>query len=172
MLDEWKPCNLSATKIYALAEEKASCLGYASGGDLHRVVEELGGTINYLDIDNWFATEDGSIEVRSKGDFTINLSSFIGEMRNRFTIAHELGHYYLHSKEGEIPGKAKRFGRDPLETEAHRFAAAFLMPENEFRSIYKEFQGRVVSLASHFLVSVSAVEVRIKEINKRVALEI
>lgn len=48
--------------------------------------------------------------------------------RFRFSLAHELGHMILHS----IPGDD-----ETMEQEAHRFAAAFLMPAAEIRPYLK-----------------------------------
>jgi Zn-dependent peptidase ImmA (M78 family)/DNA-binding XRE family transcriptional regulator len=44
--------------------------------------------------------------------------------RFRFSLAHELGHIVLHNISSED---------DRMEAEAHRFAAAFLMPESDIR---------------------------------------
>ena len=44
--------------------------------------------------------------------------------RFRFSLAHELGHMVMHS----VPGEEEK-----MEAEAHRFAAAFLMPASEIR---------------------------------------
>lgn len=57
--------------------------------------------------------------------------------RQRFTAAHELGHYLLHAKEDDHIFVDKAYHRSPLsstgiykqEIEANRFAAALLMPE-------------------------------------------
>ena len=65
--------------------------------------------------------------------------------RQRFTIAHELGHYLLHENEvvhfdGERPGftvhlrdHASSEGKDDLEREANLFAAELLMPARFLR---------------------------------------
>jgi len=61
------------------------------------------------------------------------------QVRQRFTIAHELGHYELHRTQGEVFAD-KQFqvhfrdhnsssGENPQEKEANAFAAAILMPE-------------------------------------------
>ncbi len=57
--------------------------------------------------------------------------------RQRFTAAHELGHYFLHACEDDHIFVDKAYHRSPLsstgiyqqEIEANRFAAALLMPE-------------------------------------------
>jgi hypothetical protein len=46
--------------------------------------------------------------------------------RQRFTVAHELGHLVLHTSRRGIPSKQ-------AEDEAHRFAGAFLMPQERAR---------------------------------------
>ncbi|MGB0712307.1 MAG: helix-turn-helix domain-containing protein [Gammaproteobacteria bacterium] len=47
--------------------------------------------------------------------------------RQRFTLAHELGHQLL---EGRLP---KGWGEDEIERACHRFAGAFLVPASEVR---------------------------------------
>jgi Zn-dependent peptidase ImmA (M78 family) len=68
--------------------------------------------------------------------------------RKKFTIAHELGHYFLHLKDinGEFVDNDANFFRRPdnistvdqnREVEANQFAAALLMPQ---RLVYKEWE--------------------------------
>lgn len=57
--------------------------------------------------------------------------------RQRFTIAHELGHYFLHSEfiqTSEYHKKELRreIANDPKELEANTFASHLLMPSNLF----------------------------------------
>lgn len=134
--------------------------------DYDILISRLGGEIN---IDNSNSYEDGSIIVNSPGVFSINLSQFTGLLRDRFTIAHEIGHYVLHSKYGEIPLKAARYGQGQVETEANYFAAALLMPKNLFKEKFNDFNENstneysiVQNLASYFLVSESSVSIRMK----------
>ena len=51
--------------------------------------------------------------------------------RQRFTIAHELGHLVLHTLR-------RGLDRDQAESEAHRFAGAFLFPEERAREAFEE----------------------------------
>lgn len=48
----------------------------------------------------------GYVEVEEGGKFLIALSPIPGTYRNNFTIAHEPGHYFLHSRLGEKPSKS------------------------------------------------------------------
>ena len=96
--------------------------------------------------------------------------------RVRFTVAHELGHYYLKIKpEGLFNGK-KYFAyrdsdnHDDEEKEANAFAAAVLMPEEKVRKVVKktiekmgmyDFDSTVVEVARTFLVSFGSATYRL-----------
>ena len=58
--------------------------------DIDEIVEKLGGTIQ-----REVSFSDGTVEKNGEG-FRIILSPFQDEKRERFTIAHELGHLFLH----------------------------------------------------------------------------
>lgn len=90
--------------------------------NLVEVIEQAGGVV----IVSRFGTDllDG-MSFRSEGLpplFFLN-SSVPGD-RFRFSLAHELAHIVMHT----IPGDDRK-----MEEEAHRFAAAFLMPAAEIR---------------------------------------
>ena len=119
----------------------------------------MGGKICYQDPLDWLETDSGSIEVVAERDFTIFVSNFTSRERDRFTIAHELGHYVLHSKLGKVPIRVPRSGSNRLEWEANWFAAAFLMPAATFRKEWEK-NPRVVAMAGRFDVSIKAAEVR------------
>jgi Zn-dependent peptidase ImmA (M78 family) len=93
--------------------------------------------------------ESGSIVARATGDFTVYLSRHTSSKRDRFTIAHELGHLLLHFQaiKKMSPNAIMRATRnvdknDPdqerAEWEANWFAAAFLMPAEEFKAAYRD----------------------------------
>lgn len=71
----------------------------------------------------------------------IGVSKFDGKERQRFTIAHELGHLFLHKKMVNYDqGGVMMFrdghssdGTDLKEIQANRFAAEILMPEPDIR---------------------------------------
>lgn len=72
------------------------------------------------------------------------------EGRVRFTIAHELGHFYLHRKyllKGACHGSVADFrSKNPMEQEADGFAAALLMPMELFRNTVSEYRQSVCTL--------------------------
>jgi Zn-dependent peptidase ImmA (M78 family) len=64
-------------------------------------------------------------------------------VRQRFTIAHELGHALLHAKQASLfvddVQALRRDGSHSLEeVEANRFAAELLMPEESVRQLVKQ----------------------------------
>lgn len=85
--------------------------------------------------------------------------------RRRFTVAHELGRYFLGHERSSFaePGGASRRERD-----AERFAANLLMPTAWIRSYWAAYganrENRVSILATLFDVSRAALKVRLKEL--------
>ena len=156
-----KPTNLSRNQIYELAEKFAEATSYTPGKtDIIEYVEnQLHGKIEYTDTPK--DSVGGSITVDSRENFTIFLSKATSHKRDVFTIAHELGHYFLHSRLGEFQIKANRSEDiDEAEREAHSFAAAFLMPATKLQKLYEEKEGNISALAEAFNVSLSAMNWR------------
>lgn len=85
----------------------------------------------------------------------IGINSSHPPKRKRFTVAHELGHYFLHEGQAvHLDGERESFtldrrdrvstlGEDELEREANLFAAELLMPAKFLRA---ELQGKYVDL--------------------------
>lgn len=108
---------------------------------IEEAVERLGGTLE-------FAPLDSKIEalVQKNGErFKIIVRDTNPPKRNRFSVAHELGHLFLHMGYLLDPDKWTnaqeytdsvyfRYGHGVEEDEANEFAAAFLMPESEFKN--------------------------------------
>lgn len=89
--------------------------------------------------------------------------------RDRFTIAHEMGHLVLHfmlnKGRAEHEGlAASRYGSGPVEYEANWFAASFLMPDDAFGLCYTDSGGDLSVVAAHFAVSLTAAAVRVKSL--------
>ena len=160
-----EPCWLSKTEISDLAEDIARDMGYAPGDDLLPVVKGLGGDILFSDpLSESDSYGSGSIYMSQAG-FEILLPLHTGPLRDRFTVAHELGHFILHylgteyAKEGQAM-VADRYGSGRVETEANWFAASFLMPKTEFVDCWRMSDGDRDIVASVFRVSEAAARVR------------
>ena len=163
-----RPSNFSKGEIEGIAWRIAKSLEFEPGSDLLPIVrEKLGGEVHFIELDEWLDDRTDTIEVPGDGTFHIYLSKVGGLLRNRFTLAHELGHYFLHSQLGKIQMKASRNGgASRVEWEANWFAAEFLMPTGEFLEAMKK-DSSVNALAAKFLVSPSAVRVRKQILEQR-----
>lgn len=101
------------------------------------------------------------------------------ETRIYFTIAHEMGHYFLHKEiiieenfivdgENSLDGQAVLYRLDAaeqnkIEKEANNFAAALIMPEQFVRKVWGKLQN-VQECANVFKVSVSAMSIRLERL--------
>jgi Predicted Zn peptidase len=82
-------------------------------------------------------TAEGRIVVPSKSGGTIRVKAGLNIGRKRFTIAHEIGHFVLHSREGleknDTTASFTVWNDANEEAEANFFAAELLMPEFLFK---------------------------------------
>ncbi|WP_147282482.1 ImmA/IrrE family metallo-endopeptidase [Microvirga subterranea] len=158
--------------MHDFAEKSAERLGFRPGDPIEPLVAKLRGHINLRS--PTFADDEvpESIRVAPDGTFQIFVSSMTSAERNRFTIAHELGHLLLHfpliKRIDEGAGMvATRWvdENDPnqkrAEWEANWFAAAFLMPATAFQQALAT-RGSLKSVANFFGVSARAAEVRLE----------
>lgn len=130
---------------------------FANGqrADIEGLVAKLGGTISYGD-------SNEALRVLKPGSFVINLPNMTSARRDRFTIAHELGHYFLHYlyEEKTSTEAYGRGERNLTETQANVFAASLFMPTQLFTAAHRELNGDAWALAARFDVSPAAAEVR------------
>jgi len=86
--------------------------------------------------------------------------------RQRFTVAHELGHYHLHRIGNEITHISKRSEISlSQETEADKFAEELIMPEELLRKEHgKLLIPTTKELAKIFAVSPSAMRTRLRKL--------
>jgi Zn-dependent peptidase ImmA (M78 family) len=161
-----KASGLSKESVYRIAESVGAQLKYAPGQALEPLVAQLGGRIQYQDFWDLESTAAGSIQIRDEHDFEIFIAEHTGPLRDRFTIAHELGHYVLHyvlplrQKKPTGPIQATRSGSGRVEWEANWFAAALLMPEKSFKKAFSAEEGDLIAVADKFGVSERAAEIR------------
>lgn len=154
-------------EIGVLADRVREALGLSTPVNVEAAVEMLGGTLK----DIGTGDEPEAYVEKQANSFEIGIHPDVSPKRRRFSIAHELGHLFLHM--GFIIDEEKwnsvtryeesikyRFGYSEEEYEAHEFAAAFLMPESEFRAIADahrvENKYRISGIAEHFQVSEDA----------------
>lgn len=141
--------------------------------DLNELFVELG-----LKYEKTFDLDDdisGEIERMSQDHFVIRTNASQSNIRQRFTAAHELGHYILHKLllgSGVDDSKAYRSDlvngnfqnkniKKRHETEANRFASVVLMPDPLVNAEFEKTSS-INDLATTFQVSERAMEIRLK----------
>jgi predicted transcriptional regulator len=131
--------------------------------DVYSVAEFLGVDIKEEVMDDELS---GFIEPGRSG-WVIGVNSYHHPNRQRFTIAHEIGHFLLHKpseKHVDITFARRAGTRDKIENEADKFAAGLLMPEKEVRERIAAGENSLEKLAASFGVSVMAVKYRVQSL--------
>lgn len=107
--------------------------------DVERLASSLGIEIRKQGFDD----ELSGFAFHRQGEKFIGINTNENEKRQRFTIAHEIGHMQLHDKHSLSVDKGVMMllrndhssdGTDLKEIEANRFAAELLMPEKSIKA--------------------------------------
>lgn len=132
--------------------------------DVEAVAKSMGLRVEYT-----FLREgvSGMIEARGE-DVVIYVDQGENPARQRFTIAHELGHFVERSNQGQgdfafIDERGTKY--DLHEFYADEFAGNLLMPADEISNI-RDRGFSNVQMAAHFGVSVPALNKRIERLQK------
>jgi Zn-dependent peptidase ImmA (M78 family) len=147
-----------------------------------RLLEERG-DVDLVMLDSMPTHVSGAIYF-DDGRFMILVNGTKPEPRQYFTVAHELGHYFLHddwlrahgdsgfvdfSNTTDSQGMLLRADQAievdvQKELEANNFAAELLMPEDKVRAAWKVTHD-IVACAEIFLVSASAMATRLERLS-------
>lgn len=110
------------------------------------------------------ASKSGSLSYLD-GKWIMIINSNHNIKRQRFTMAHELGHYMLHKGKNTEFADTTFFRSDDMssiEYQANEFAARLLIPENLLRKLIDENKVKNIGkLASYFDVSSLAMKYRV-----------
>jgi len=120
-----------------------------------------------------FAKYEASVKMQISGILIIDgnsrqilVNKWDNEKRKNFTVAHELGHYFLHydsSKKDEV-FVSFRGDSNPRETEANRFAAELLIPTEELKKELEEnLFPTLTGLAGKFGVSAQTMGIQLNQ---------
>ena len=153
------------------------------GIDVKKVATQLGITLSLYD----FGDDISGVLLRDGEKTTIGYSSQTGLQRQRFTIAHEIGHYVLdHQRHGVFVDTPEKYftlfrdaksatGEDVQEREANAFAASLLMPRNLLIEAATDFYRSGITreenydlvepLARRFYVSKLAMSIRLTNLD-------
>jgi len=145
---------------------------------VQEIAERLGIQVSYEPFDR--ADNLSGVLVNDGLKIAMVINKKDPEARQRFTIAHEIGHYYLKHK-GELfidnTFRLQRDGKsalavDPWEIEANGFAAELLMPrellikeaERNLKKADSKPDVLIAELARHFGVSPTAMKYRLENL--------
>ncbi len=143
--------------------------------DVEHIASSLGARVIYTAMDD----DHCGMIFKEGEEYIIGVNSLHSRNRQRFTIAHEIGHLCLHKD--KIDGVhidsafAERLNRDArssqgndrIEVEANRFAAELLVPTVTLRTKLKGMQididddGLIDELADEFEVSFQSMSIKI-----------
>lgn len=154
--------------------------------DLERLAKKLKISIEEQDLDD----DISGFLLKNNGKATVGINMYHADVRKRFTLAHEIGHFKLHNIESPIfvdysykgsmlrsKESNKIFRRNnndvnpTMEKEANFFAANLLMPkmlvkeEIEKLNNSLDYDNKVSKLAEVFEVSTQAMDYRLKSLS-------
>ncbi|GLK53427.1 ImmA/IrrE family metallo-endopeptidase [Maricaulis virginensis] len=139
---------------------------------LARLARKLGIRVDYTPLDDALS---GMAFIKD-GQKLVWVNSLHHPNRQRFTLAHEIGHHVLHANELEAgvhvdKGMLRRDavstqGTELIEIQANNFASELLMPEERLRTLVGEGvnledEARMAALAAKFQVSTAALQYRL-----------
>ncbi|MBX9889801.1 MAG: ImmA/IrrE family metallo-endopeptidase [Amoebophilaceae bacterium] len=131
--------------------------------DLHYIAAQVNIKIEYIN-----APDDYCGELDTDVDpILIKVNKNHAETRQRFTIAHELGHYFLGhgSRNRIIDNRSNMYSYDPVEYLANDFAAKLLMNEIYINHLLKHKKiNNLSDVANKFNVSLDAAKIRCKNL--------
>lgn len=170
--ESYRPCvvsNYTKREVYRFAEQAHNQVEEKNSGDfsLDFLMRLIGAKVQLFDMGQ-FDEISGSIIVEDVNEIYILISNYTSVVRDRFTIAHEIGHYVLHCPNARDGVKYidNRFGTGRVETEANWFAAGLLVPTTELRE-YRDANGSdPYGVAMHFEVSGKVAEFRLNTLSQ------
>lgn len=174
--------RLVSQTVENVLEEVPRASTTAGAVDPYIIAKAYGIDVRKADLDGSLS---GFLIHDESGRVFIGVNSADGTRRQRFTVAHELGHYFLHDRtEPFLDGPTGKFkvmsrddvsreGTDPREIEANLFAAELLMPSDRIRAdvemhghldLLDEGDSFVSDLAKKYQVSVRALTIRLERL--------
>ncbi len=175
--------SLNAKEVLEIARSKCHEFEYKAPIDINKILNCLG--IKLEEVNYWDDDMLGEIEVKNgQPIIRINKANHLYEERERFTMAHELGHLCKHiapNSTEKFIDTEKTMQRNRYwsiqEYEANNFAAQLLMPKDliykEIKEIINEYMEQnkkttldniIEILARKFQVSKSAMRYRLKNL--------
>lgn len=148
------------------------------GFDIKNLITSLGITLEITTLESM-----SGFAYQKQGKKVIGINETDGEKRQRFTMAHELGHMFVHVNDDVTFDRGFAYFRDGnsstgislKERQANAFAAELLMPAEHLLDEVRKMGGiidpmqddsKITKLAKLYGVSFSAMSVRLDSLNK------
>lgn len=158
-------------KIESAAEQLLAQLGVR---EIPVPIEEIARSLQ-MRVSRAPSRDFSGLLIRKDGRALIGINSREAPVRQRFTIAHEIGHFVLHPQKDAFVDYRRERGegetRPPRERHADMFAAALLMPRKQllkdFRRLAKDgYTDQITAaLAKQYAVSEDAMRFRLLNLN-------
>lgn len=136
---------------------------------VEQIAEKMNIQINYAP-----SFEYSGILIRKNGGALMGINTNESPARRRFTIAHELGHFFLENTTAvsiDYRDSSNRPEKTIFEKRADDFAANLLMPRQllvkDFKKLEGSYEERLVILSERYQVSNEAMMWRLKNLNLR-----
>lgn len=139
--------------------------------DIEKIVDNYGICISKEKMEDY---QSGAIAI-DEDTCGMVINSNDAEVRQRFTIAHEFGHFVSYKYQGktgnitEYRDSTSSLGNNIEEVFANKFAAAVLIPKKLFLSLYQYTDEK--ELANIFNVSDACIRNRVKNLRMTTAYE-
>lgn len=136
--------------------------------DVDNFILKIGIELERKSMDNELS---GMLQKNSDGIWTITVNALHHPKRQRFTLAHELGHYFLHRNRAiSFVDEAlyRSTHMDSMEYEANNFAGALLMPKKPLLDFMNANGPDAELISAYFDVSVLAAKIRVETLQRNI----
>lgn len=162
--------KMKARKLLSQLGIKAEAVNPNKKKNLAVNIDDVAKLLKLKIIPHAFSEDVSGVFFRKGSELIIGVNEHHHEHRRRFTVAHEIGHYLLHSSEtlhydtkaqlDEIYFRADSISNSD-EIEANHFAAELLMPEDIVHKCIQSGIQSIPDLAERFNVSEYAMRYRL-----------
>ena len=146
-VSRYNPPTAKSTSRYVEAGTANDPRGYTPEKN---IVDYLGGFLGFrchryrLGLNGSGGQNPISLAVHGKRDFDILLEDSLRYTMVEFTVAHEIGHYVLHTNGGARSAIWPRLSRGRHDAEATIFAGCIVLPEYRMDEIFESAGGSVM----------------------------
>lgn len=141
-------------------EAYARSMNYQLGDSLDGFLSRIGGDVQYYSVQ-----ADPPLLTTSGKAFVIGTHQYLNLERSRYEMAIALGHYVLHSKNGDNPLTIYPNRNFPvLAKEARAFARGLLIGKEDLLKYYDQYKGSLAALGARYMLQPEVVQQRLRDL--------